>query len=167
MFNNLDFTDPRETTGLNFSNELQNRVLMFLISQKPFGSIMSKNDVYDYARMTDGMAANELIYASRNYDFWLRIQCPELNLGEIKEFVLVEIETSKLPIVDIDLLKEEVKKEYRDLVEKYKALTQQTGMYPPLIYYEEENIILDGNHRAKALQELGYKMITVFKAIKR
>ncbi|PZX60205.1 ParB-like nuclease family protein [Algoriphagus ratkowskyi] len=115
------------------------------------GREMSKNDMKEY------------IQALCNYRSWIKASYIEMSLIQYERFVLVEIETSKLPISD-DFwpFKKEFHEAAKVKIKTYKALFLKSGWSPPIIFDQYNKKIIDGNHRAKALKELGCKKILVF-----
>jgi len=71
-------------------------------------------------------------------------------------------ELKKVPVSSFDLGSIEFNEELKD---KYKEMTKINPDYPPVIFDSEQGSIIDGNHRAKALQEMGYESIRAFVSI--
>jgi len=71
-------------------------------------------------------------------------------------------ELKKVPVSSLDLNSIEFNEELKN---KYKEMTKINPDYPPIIFDSEQSSIIDGNHRAKALQEMGYESIRAFVSI--
>lgn len=71
-------------------------------------------------------------------------------------------ELKKVPISALNLGSIEYSEELKD---KYKEMTKANPDYPPIIFDSTQNDIIDGNHRAKALQEMGYESIRAYVSI--
>tara|TARA_R110001592_G_scaffold179925_3_gene421911 strand:+ start:811 stop:2946 length:2136 start_codon:yes stop_codon:yes gene_type:complete len=68
-------------------------------------------------------------------------------------------ELKKVPLSSINLDSIEYSK---DLKDKYKEMTRINPDYPPIIIDTISRSIIDGKHRAKALQEMGYESIRAY-----
>jgi len=109
------------------------------------GDIVDESDIYNYAQSLH-----------RNYDDF-----HEGDLGDriekYKRYKLTEIDIDKL---DLD---EWYKDE--DHVEAIEVKIEKTGTYPPIII-DRDFCIIDGTHRANAVNNLGMTTILVWKGIK-
>jgi hypothetical protein len=64
----------------------------------------------------------------------------------------------KLMDVDANLIDADMWNSDDDLVGDYEEYTQRKPDYPPIVL-DDDNTIIDGTHRAKALKNLGHKTI--------
>ena len=64
----------------------------------------------------------------------------------------------KLIDVDANLIDADMWNSDDDLVGDYEKYTQRKPDYPPIVL-DDDNTIIDGTHRAKALKNLGHKTI--------
>ena len=71
-------------------------------------------------------------------------------------------ELKKVPVSALNLDSIEYNEELKD---KYKEMTKVNPDYPPIIFDSTQSDIIDGNHRAKALQEMGYESIRAYVSI--
>jgi len=113
------------------------------INSTKIGDILPESTIYQYVECLHG-----------NDDF------VDGNLGEriewYPEYELIEIEPYKLNLDDYYL--------FDDLKDEYKDKYTKTDYYPPIVI-DHNNILIDGNHRGNALNELGIKKIMAFRGI--
>lgn len=122
--------------------ERVNRIMSQIYSTK-IGDILPEGDIYQYVEAIHG-----------NDDF------VDGDLGERIE----EYDKYKLIEVDIDELNIDEYFLFDDLVDTYIDKYNQTKKYPPIVI-DSKNRLIDGNHRANALNELGFEKIEAFKGI--
>lgn len=75
-------------------------------------------------------------------------------IEQYEEYIVKEVNISDIQNLDEFQLDE-------DLVEEYTEILKKNDTYPPIVLDEEYNII-DGTHRANALNDLGKKKIIAF-----
>jgi hypothetical protein len=118
----------------NYSQNALNNVLNEM-KQHKIGDIVSIDTMFKY------------IEALHDFEF-----DNDFMVDEIYEFNKLELKKLELKNIDLDSVSETLVKEYE---EEYKI----TNWYPPIIYNEDKEMIIDGYHRANALENLGEKYI--------
>lgn len=117
--------------------------IMNTINSAKVGDVLSEDIIYQYVQIIHG-----------NDDFM------DGDLGdrieEYSSYILKEVNISDLNIDEY----------YRfdDLVDEYSNKYTESGWYPPIVI-SPDNILIDGNHRANALNKLGIKKIKAFVGI--
>lgn len=106
------------------------------------GEIYDEADVYAYAQRIHGRSED-----FQDGDLGLRIE-------KYKKYKVESADMSKLNLDRFEIDQNQVEK-YKNQYQKYKA-------YLPIIIRPDYEII-DGNHRATALKELGFNKILAFK----
>ena len=113
------------------------------INSAKVGDILPESTIYQYVECIHG-----------NDDF------VDGNLGDriewYTEYELIEIVPNELNLDEYYLF-DELKDEYKD---KYT----ETEYYPPVVI-SHNNILIDGNHRANGLSELGLSTIKAFRGM--
>jgi len=74
-------------------------------------------------------------------------------IEQYKNYILKEVSIDKIDIEEFQT--------YEDIVKKYADQTKNTGYYPPIVIAHDYQII-DGTHRAQAIEMLGMKTILAF-----
>lgn len=105
------------------------------MKQHKIGDIISINTMFKY------------LEALHDFDF-----DNDFMVEQIYTFSKLELKKLELKNIDLDSVSEFLVKEYE---EEYK----NTNWYPPIIYNEDTEMIIDGYHRANALENLGEKYI--------
>jgi hypothetical protein len=95
----------------------------------------------------------ELNRKNKNFD---ESGIPEKIL-KYKKYALKRIPVSTLKLNDIQFNQE--------ILEKYKEIIKTNPDYSPIIIDSENNEIIDGKHRAKALEEMGYDSIRAYVSV--
>ena len=91
-------------------------------------------------------------YISALHDFDLDNEFIEDFITSKSKFELKLLDISKLDLGDVS----------QTLVDEYKDEYLKTGWYPPILYNQEEDIIIDGYHRVKLLEDLNQKNVLVW-----
>ena len=119
-----------------------------------------KTAEFDYDEDLNIVSSDEVLKMckdlNRNSEHFDKSGVPEKILNHKK------YELKKVPVSSLDLSSIEFDEELKD---KYKEMTKINPDYPPIIFDSEQGSIIDGNHRAKALQEIGYESIRAFVSI--
>ena len=119
-----------------------------------------KTATFDYDEELNIVLANEVLKMckelNRSSKYFDKSGVPEKILKN-KKYAL-----KKIPISALGLNSIEYNEELKD---KYKEMTKVNPDYPPIIVDSTNNTIIDGNHRAKALQEMGYESIRAYVSI--
>lgn len=68
----------------------------------------------------------------------------------------------KIPVSTLDLNNVQFN---REILDKYKEIIKTNPDYSPIIINSENNEIIDGKHRAKALEEMGYDSVRAYVSV--
>ncbi len=118
-----------------------------VVQQLPPGHILSKGDMKEYIQALHGYKSS--YFPSRLINF--------------KEFVLMDLKIEKLLIADVFWPNDKNKNERANIkIEDYKRSLVSSGWAPPIIFDAYKGSIIDGNHRAKAARDAGFKIIQAF-----
>ena len=112
-----------------FSDKLDKQISM--MKKHKVGDIISYTTLYDYV--------------SALHDFDLDNEFIEDFIKEKSNFELKLLNISDLDLYDVS----------QTLVDEYKNEYKSTNWYPPILYDEKNNLIIDGYHRVKMLEDLG------------
>ena len=91
-------------------------------------------------------------YISALHDFDLDNEFVEDFITSKRTFQLKELPISEIGLDDVS----------QTLVDEYKEEYINTNWYPPILYNQEEGVIVDGYHRAKMLDDLKETHILVW-----
>lgn len=80
----------------------------------------------------------------------------DLNNGFIEDFVLSK---PKFTLERLKISEIELGDVSHDLVDEYKSEYSDSSWYPPIIYDKENDLIIDGYHRAKMVDDMGEEFI--------
>lgn len=131
------------TILLNVNNILQENYTNKNIS---VGDIFDEADIYSYSQRIH-----------HTYEDFI-----DGDLGDRIE----QYEQYRVEIVDIDDIDLNEFSVDEDMVDEYKEKIQKSETYPPIVLNRDFSII-DGTHRANALNDLGIKTIVAFVGIKK
>lgn len=99
------------------------------------GDITSHEAIYNFVEaLHDGDLDNEFIIEYIN---------------NYSRFQLVELPISELDLDSIG----------QSLVDEYIEIYKRSNWYPPILYDKENDLIIDGYHRANALEQIGVEKI--------
>lgn len=111
------------------------------MKSKKVGDIISNDKLYNY---TDSL-----------HDFDMDNNFIKKHILKYNQFKLVEL---NLDEIDLDSVSP-------SLVDDYIELYKSNNWYPPIIYDLKKDMIIDGYHRANALDKMGYKKILAWVGI--
>ena len=80
----------------------------------------------------------------------------EMDNEFIKDYIL---KYPKFKLVELDMKDLDLDSTGKSLVDEYIDMYKETNWYPPIIYDVEDDMIIDGYHRATALDKLGINKI--------
>ena len=86
----------------------------------------------------------------------------EMDNDFIKDHIL---KYPRFQLVELNLQNIDVDSTGERLVDEYVDMYKETNWYPPIIYDTEEDMIIDGYHRATALDKLGENKILAWVGI--
>ena len=119
-----------------------------------------KTATFDYDEDLNIVSSSEVLSMSKSLNktskYFDKSGVPEKILQNSK------YELKKVPFSSLDLSSIEYDEELKN---KYKEMTKINPDYPPIVVDSVSNKIIDGNHRAKALQEMGYDSVRAFVSI--
>lgn len=107
------------------------------------------DDVFNFMKThkTGDVISNETLY-----NYVDAMHGFEMDNEFIKDNIL---KYSKYKLSEIDLNEIDLDYTSPKLVDEYIDLYKENNWYPPIVYDVEENMIIDGYHRANALYKLG------------
>lgn len=116
-----------------------------------------KTATFDYDEGLNVVSSSEVLSMSKS----LNKTSKHFDKSGVPEKILQnsKYELKKVPFSSLDLSSVEYDE---GLKNKYKEMTKINPDYPPIVVDSVSNKIIDGNHRAKALQEMGYESIRAF-----
>lgn len=122
------------------SNKNRKEIIINKVINSNIGDILPESDIYQYVEVLHD-----------NYDF------TEGNLAKRIEhypkYKLTEVNLNDIDLDEFDL--------DEDLMDEYIEIFEESGEYPPIILAHDLRII-DGNHRANALYNIGHGKIKAF-----
>lgn len=113
----------------NYFSDLLDRIINDMKSHK-IGDVINKETLYNYVSALHGFdLENDFIE-----DF----------ISSKNKFTLAKLKISE---IDLDSVSQ-------DLVDEYKQEYRDSSWYPPILYSTNDEIIIDGYHRAKMVDDL-------------
>jgi hypothetical protein len=115
-----------------------------------------RSSTFEYDEKTNYVSPEEVL------DSVMRLDANKEYLDETVKQQILSFPMYKLdevPMATFDTNEREVDDE---LVNKYMDMIKFNPDYPPIIYDPEKNSIIDGMHRVKALEKLGYDIVRAY-----